>query len=215
MLKTVNLGLQYGSRKLFEHVDLTFTKGKCYGIIGANGAGKSTFLKVLSKEIESTTGEVILDKNERMSVLKQDQNAYNEETVVNTVLLGHPRLIEIMKEKDALYSKADFSEEDGLRAAELEGEFAELGGWDAESDAVTLLNGIGVDEEYHYCLMKDLDAKLKIKVLLAQALFGNPDILLLDEPTNNLDYKSTRWLENFLLNFENTVLIVSDRKSVV
>ena len=209
MLKTVNLGLQYGSRKLFEHVDLTFTKGNCYGIIGANGAGKSTFLKVLSKEIESTTGEVILDKNERMSVLKQDQNAYNEETVVNTVLLGHPRLIEIMKEKDALYSKEDFSEEDGLRAAELEGEFAELGGWDAESDAVTLLNGIGVDEEYHYCLMKDLDAKLKIKVLLAQALFGNPDILLLDEPTNNLDYKSTRWLENFLLNFENTVLIVS------
>lgn len=209
MLKTVNLGLQYGSRKLFEHVDLTFTKGNCYGIIGANGAGKSTFLKLLSGEIESTTGEVILDKNERMSVLKQDQNAFNEETVVNTVLLGHPRLIEIMKEKDALYSKADFTEEDGIRAAELEGEFAELGGWDAESDAVTLLNGIGVGEEFHYSLMGDLDAKLKIKVLLAQALFGNPDILLLDEPTNNLDYKSTRWLENFLLNFENTVLIVS------
>ncbi len=209
MLKTVNLGLQYGSRKLFEHVDLTFTKGNCYGIIGANGAGKSTFLKLLSGEIESTTGEVILDKNERMSVLKQDQNAFNDETVVNTVLLGHPRLIEIMKEKDTLYSKADFTEEDGIRAAELEGEFAELGGWDAESDAVTLLNGIGVSEEFHYSIMGDLDAKLKIKVLLAQALFGNPDILLLDEPTNNLDYKSTRWLENFLLNFENTVLIVS------
>lgn len=209
MLKTVNLGLQYGSRKLFEHVDLTFTKGNCYGIIGANGAGKSTFLKLLSGEIESTTGEVILDKNERMSVLKQDQNAFNDETVVNTVLLGHPRLIEIMKEKDALYSKVDFTEEDGIRAAELEGEFAELGGWDAESDAVTLLNGIGVSEEFHYSIMGDLDAKLKIKVLLAQALFGNPDILLLDEPTNNLDYKSTRWLENFLLNFENTVLIVS------
>ncbi len=209
MLKTVNLGLQYGSRKLFEHVDLTFTKGNCYGIIGANGAGKSTFLKPLSGEIESTTGEVILDKNERMSVLKQDQNAFNDETVVNTVLLGHPRLIEIMKEKDTLYSKADFTEEDGIRAAELEGEFAELGGWDAESDAVTLLNGIGVSEEFHYSIMGDLDAKLKIKVLLAQALFGNPDILLLDEPTNNLDYKSTRWLENFLLNFENTVLIVS------
>lgn len=209
MLKTVNLGLQYGSRKLFEHVDLTFTKGNCYGIIGANGAGKSTFLKLLSGEIESTTGEVILDKNERMSVLKQDQNAFNDETVVNTVLLGHPRLIEIMKEKDALYSKVDFTEEDGIRAAELEGEFAELGGWDAESDAVTLLNGIGVSEEIHYSIMGDLDAKLKIKVLLAQALFGNPDILLLDEPTNNLDYKSTRWLENFLLNFENTVLIVS------
>lgn len=174
-----------------------------------HGAGKSTFLKLLSGEIESTTGEVILDKNERMSVLKQDQNAFNDETVVNTVLLGHPRLIEIMKEKDTLYSKADFTEEDGIRAAELEGEFAELGGWDAESDAVTLLNGIGVSEEFHYSIMGDLDAKLKIKVLLAQALFGNPDILLLDEPTNNLDYKSTRWLENFLLNFENTVLIVS------
>lgn len=209
MLRTVNLGLQYGSRKLFEHVDLTFTKGNCYGIIGANGAGKSTFLKLLSGEIESTTGEVIIDKNERMSVLKQDQNAYNDETVVNTVLLGHPRLIEIQKEKDALYAKEDFNEEDGIRAAELEGEFAELGGWDAESDAVTLLNGIGVDSKYHYMLMGELDAKLKIKVLLAQALFGNPDILLLDEPTNNLDYKSTRWLENFLLNFENTVLIVS------
>ena len=209
MLKTVNLGLQYGSRKLFEHVDITFSKGNCYGIIGANGAGKSTFLKLLSGEIESTTGEVIMDKNERMSVLKQDQNAYNNETVVNTVLLGHARLVEIMKEKDILYSKEDFTEEDGIKAAELEGEFAELGGWDAESDAEALLNGLGVSKEYHYSLMGELDAKIKIKVLLAQALFGNPDILLLDEPTNNLDYKSTRWLENFLLNFENTVLIVS------
>lgn len=209
MLKTVNLGLQYGSRKLFEHVDITFTKGNCYGIIGANGAGKSTFLKLLSGEIESTTGEVVMDKNERMSVLKQDQNAYNNETVVNTVLLGHGRLVEIMKEKEILYSKEDFTEEDGIKAAELEGEFAELGGWDAESDAETLLNGLGVSKEYHYSLMGELDAKIKIKVLLAQALFGNPDILLLDEPTNNLDYKSTRWLENFLLNFENTVLIVS------
>ena len=209
MLKTVNLGLQYGSRKLFDKVNITFSKGNCYGIIGANGAGKSTFLKLLSGEIESTSGEVIIDKKERMSVLKQDQNAYNEETVINTVLLGHPRLIEIMKQKDELYSKEDFTEEDGILAAELEGEFAELGGWEAESDAESLLNGIGVDSEYHYMLMKDLDAKLKIKVLLAQALFGNPDILLLDEPTNNLDYKSTRWLENFLLNFENTVLIVS------
>ena len=209
MLKTVNLGLQYGSRKLFDKVNITFTKGNCYGIIGANGAGKSTFLKLLSGEIESTTGEVVIDKKERMSVLKQDQNAYNEETVINTVLLGHPRLIEITKQKEVLYSKEDFTEEDGILAAELEGEFAELGGWEAESDAEALLNGIGVDSEYHYMLMKDLDAKLKIKVLLAQALFGNPDILLLDEPTNNLDYKSTRWLENFLLNFENTVLIVS------
>ena len=209
MLKTVNLGLQYGSRKLFDHVNINFTKGNCYGIIGANGAGKSTFLKLLSKEIESTTGEVVMDKNERMSVLKQDQNAYNNETVLNTVLLGHQRLIEIMKQKDELYAKPDFSDEDGILAAELEGEFAELGGWEAESDAESLLNGIGVPSEYHYSLMGELDAKMKIKVLLAQALFGNPDILLLDEPTNNLDYKSTRWLENFLLNFENTVLIVS------
>lgn len=209
MLKTINLGLQYGSRKLFEHVDLTFTKGNCYGIIGANGAGKSTFLKVLSGEVESTTGEVIMDKNERMSILRQDQNAYNHETVLNTVLLGHKRLIEIMKQKDELYAKEDFTDEDGVLAAELEGEFAELGGWEAESDAESLLNGVGVESKYHQQLMGELDAKLKIKVLLAQAVFGNPDILLLDEPTNNLDYKSTRWLENFLLNFENTVLIVS------
>lgn len=209
MLKTVNLGLQYGSRVLFKDVNITFTKGNCYGIIGANGAGKSTFLKLLSGEIESTSGEVILDKNERMSILRQDQNAFNNETVLNTVLLGHKRLIEIMKEKDELYAKEDFTDENGVRAAELEGEFAELGGWDAESDAETLLNGIGVPSDYHYMLMGELDAKLKIKVLLAQALFGNPDILLLDEPTNNLDYKSTRWLENFLLNFENTVIIVS------
>ena len=209
MLKTINLGLQYGSRKLFDNVNISFSKGNCYGIIGANGAGKSTFLKLLSKEIDSTSGEVIMDKNERMSVLKQDQNAYNDETVLNTVLLGHKRLIEIMKQKEELYAKEDFTDEDGVLAAELEGEFAELGGWEAESDAESLLNGIGVDSEYHYMLMGELDAKLKIKVLLAQALFGNPDILLLDEPTNNLDYKSTRWLENFLLNFENTVLIVS------
>ena len=209
MLKTINLGLQYGSRKLFEHVDITFSKGNCYGIIGANGAGKSTFLKVLSGEIESTTGEVVMDKNERMSVLKQDQNAYNDRTVLNAVLLGHKRLIEIMEEKDLLYAKEDFTDLDGVRAAELEGEFAELGGWEAESDAESLLNGLGVDSMFHHMLMGEIDAKLKIKVLLAQALFGNPDILLLDEPTNNLDYKSTRWLENFLLNFENTVLIVS------
>ena len=209
MLKTINLGVQFGSRKLFEHVDLQFTKGNCYGIIGANGAGKSTFLKILSGELEATNGEVIIDKNERMSVLKQDQNAYNNETAINTVLLGHKRLIEVRNQKDALYEKADFSDADGILAAELEGEFAELGGWEAESDAETLLAGLGVNEEYFYELMENLDAKIKIKVLLAQALFGNPDILLLDEPTNNLDYKSTRWLENFLLNFENTVLIVS------
>lgn len=209
MLKTVNLGIQYGSRKLFQHVDLAFSKGNCYGIIGANGAGKSTFLKVLSGEIESTEGEVLMDPNERMSVLKQDQHAYDNETVLKTVLLGHKRLIEVMEEKDKLYEKADFTDADGIRASELEGEFAEMGGWEAESDAESLLSGLGVSSDYLYTLMGDLDAKLKIKVLLAQALFGNPDILLLDEPTNNLDYKSTRWLENFLLNFENTVLIVS------
>lgn len=209
MLKTVNLGLQYGSRVLFKNVNISFNKGNCYGIIGANGAGKSTFLKLLSGEIESTTGEVIMDKKERMSILKQDQNAYNDETAIQTVLLGHTRLMEIQKEKDLLYAKEDFSDEDGVRAAELEGEFAELGGWEAESDAETLLAGLGVHQDDFYKLMGELDAKIKIKVLLAQALFGNPDILLLDEPTNNLDYKSTRWLENFLLNFENTVLIVS------
>ena len=209
MLKTVNLGIQYGSRKLFQHVDLTFSKGNCYGIIGANGAGKSTFLKVLSGEIESTEGEVLMDPNERMSVLKQNQHEYDNETVIRTVLLGHKRLIEVMEEKDKLYEKADFTDADGIRASELEGEFAEMGGWEAESDAESLLSGLGVPSELFYELMGDLDAKIKIKVLLAQALFGNPDILLLDEPTNNLDYKSTRWLENFLLNFENTVLIVS------
>ncbi len=209
MLKTVNLGLQYGSRVLFKDVNISFNKGNCYGIIGANGAGKSTFLKLLSGDIESTTGEVLMDKNERMSILKQDQNAYNDETAIQTVLMGHKRLMEIQKEKDALYAKEDFTDEDGIRASELEGEFAELGGWEAESDAETLLAGLGVDSENFYKLMGELDAKVKIKVLLAQALFGNPDILLLDEPTNNLDYKSTRWLENFLLNFENTVLIVS------
>ena len=209
MLKTINLGIQYGSRKLFQHVDLAFSKGNCYGIIGANGAGKSTFLKVLSGEIESTEGEVLMDPNERMSVLKQDQHAYDNETVLRTVLLGHKRLIEVMEEKDKLYEKTDFTDADGIRASELEGEFAEMGGWEAESDAESLLSGLGVSDEYFYSLMGDIDAKIKIKVLLAQALFGNPDILLLDEPTNNLDYKSTRWLENFLLNFENTVLIVS------
>lgn len=209
MLKTINLGLQYGSRVLFKDVNIQFTKGNCYGIIGANGAGKSTFLKLLSHEIESTTGEVILDKNERMSVLRQDQNAYNEYTVINTVLHGHKRLMEIMDEKEVYYSKADFTDEDGIRLAELEGEFADMGGWEAESDAENLLQGLGVESKYYQMLMKDCDAKIKIKVLLAQALFGNPDVLLLDEPTNNLDYKSTRWLENFLLNFENTVLVVS------
>lgn len=209
MLKTVNLGLQYGSRKLFDKVNIQFDKGNCYGIIGANGAGKSTFLKLLSGEIESTEGEVIKDPKERMSVLRQNQNAFDDQTVIKTVLLGHKRLVEIMNEKGVYYAKESLTDEEGMRLSDLEGEFMELNGWEAESDAATLLNGLGVSDEYHYELMGSLDAKIKIKVLLAQALFGNPDILLLDEPTNNLDYKSTRWLENFLLNFDNTVLIVS------
>lgn len=209
MLKTVNLGLQYGSRKLFDKVNIQFDKGNCYGIIGANGAGKSTFLKLLSGEIESTEGEVIKDPKERMSVLRQNQNAFDDQTVIKTVLLGYKRLVEIMNEKEVYYAKESLTDEEGMRLSDLEGEFMELNGWEAESDAATLLNGLGVSDEYHYELMGSLDAKIKIKVLLAQALFGNPDILLLDEPTNNLDYKSTRWLENFLLNFDNTVLIVS------
>lgn len=209
MLKTVNLGLQYGSRKLFDKVNIQFDKGNCYGIIGANGAGKSTFLKLLSGEIESTEGEVIKDPKERMSVLRQNQNAFDDQTVIKTVLLGHKRLVEIMNEKEVYYAKESLTDEEGMRLSDLEGECMELNGWEAESDAATLLNGLGVSDEYHYELMGSLDAKIKIKVLLAQALFGNPDILLLDEPTNNLDYKSTRWLENFLLNFDNTVLIVS------
>ncbi len=209
MLKAVNLGLQYGSRKLFDKVNIQFDKGNCYGIIGANGAGKSTFLKLLSGEIESTEGEVIKDPKERMSVLRQNQNAFDDQTVIKTVLLGHKRLVEIMNEKEVYYAKESLTDEEGMRLSDLEGEFMELNGWEAESDAATLLNGLGVSDEYHYELMGSLDAKIKIKVLLAQALFGNPDILLLDEPTNNLDYKSTRWLENFLLNFDNTVLIVS------
>lgn len=209
MLKTVNLGLQYGSRKLFDKVNIQFDKGNCYGIIGANGAGKSTFLKLLSGEIESTEGEVIKDPKERMSVLRQNQNAFDDQTVIKTVLLGHKRLVETMNEKEVYYAKESLTDEEGMRLSDLEGEFMELNGWEAESDAATLLNGLGVSDEYHYELMGSLDAKIKIKVLLAQALFGNPDILLLDEPTNNLDYKSTRWLENFLLNFDNTVLIVS------
>lgn len=209
MLKTVNLGLQYGSRKLFDKVNIQFDKGNCYGIIGANGAGKSTFLKLLSGEIESTEGEVIKDPKERMSVLRQNQNAFDDQTVIKTVLLGHKRLVEIMNEKEVYYAKESLTDEEGMRLSDLEGEFMEHNGWEAESDAATLLNGLGVSDEYHYELMGSLDAKIKIKVLLAQALFGNPDILLLDEPTNNLDYKSTRWLENFLLNFDNAVLIVS------
>lgn len=212
MLQVTNVSLQYGSKKLFEDVNIKFAKGNCYGIIGANGAGKSTFLKVLSGEIEPNKGEVSLDKNERMSVLMQNQNAFDTQTVVRTVMLGHKRLVDIMDEKDALYSKADFSEEDGLRASELESEFAELNGWEAESEAEMLLNELDIPNEDHYVLMGELDAKKKVKVLLAQALFGNPDLLLLDEPTNNLDIKTVRWLENYLMEFENTIIIVSHNR---
>ena len=212
MLQVIGVSLQYGSKKLFEDVNLKFTAGNCYGIIGANGAGKSTFLKVLSGEIEPNKGEVVLGKNERMSVLAQNQNKYDFETVLRTVMLGHRRLVEIMDEKDALYAHADFTEEDGVRASELEAEFAELGGWEAESEAETLLNELDIPSEYHQMRMGDLDAKQKVKVLLAQALFGNPDVLLLDEPTNNLDLKTVRWLENYLLDFENTIIIVSHNR---
>ena len=212
MLQVIDVSLNFGSRKLFSEVNLKFTKGNCYGIIGANGAGKSTFLKLLSGEIETTKGEIVLDKNERMSVLQQNQNAYDDETVLRTVLLGHKRLMEVWDQKDALYMKEDFSEEDGILAGNLEQEFADLGGWEAESNAQTLLADIGIDAVYYDTLMRDLDSKLKVKVLLAQALFGNPDILLLDEPTNNLDIKTIAWLENFLLNYENTVITVSHNR---
>lgn len=212
MLQVINVSLNFGSRKLFSEVNLKFTKGNCYGVIGANGAGKSTFLKLLSGEIETTKGEIILDKNERMSVLQQNQNAYDEETVLRTVLLGHKRLIQVWDQKDALYQKTDFTEEDGILAGELEQEFADLGGWEAEGNAESLLAEIGIDSKYYQTKMKDLDSKLKVKVLLAQALFDNPDILLLDEPTNNLDLKTITWLENFLLNYENTVITVSHNR---
>ncbi len=209
MISTQNVTLRYGDRALFENVSIQFTEGNCYGIIGANGAGKSTFLKILSGEIEPNKGEVIMTPGQRLSVLKQDHFAYDEEEVLRTVLMGNKRLFEIMQRKEALYSKLDFSEEDGLELAELEGEFMEMNGWNAETDAEILLNGLGVTAEYHHVLMKELGDQQKVKVLLAQALFGNPDVLLLDEPTNHLDLKSINWLENFLLNFQNTVIVVS------
>ena len=212
MLQVTGVSLQFGSKKLFEDVNLKFTKGNCYGIIGANGAGKSTFLKVLSGELEPQKGFVSMDKNERMSVLQQNQNMYDNETVLRTVMLGYKRLVEIMDEKDALYAKPDFSEEDGVKAAELESEFAEMNGYDAEFQAAQLLNALDIPEEFHYSLMSELDAKQKVRVLLAQALFGDPDVLLLDEPTNNLDIKTVRWLENYLMDFENTIIIVSHNR---
>ncbi|WP_150841746.1 MULTISPECIES: ATP-binding cassette domain-containing protein [unclassified Clostridium] len=209
MISTTGVSLRYGGRKLFEDVNIKFTEGNCYGLIGANGAGKSTFLKILSGDIEPNTGEVNITPGQRLAVLKQDHFAYDEEEVLRTVIMGHPRLIEIMNEKDALYAKEDFSDEDGIRASELEGEFADLNGWEAESEAATLLQGLGITEDLHYKLMKDLNGSEKVKVLLAQALFGHPDILLLDEPTNHLDIKSIAWLENFLMDFEGTVIVVS------
>ncbi len=212
MIQVINVSLSFGNRTLYKDVNLKFSKGNCYGIIGANGAGKSTFLKILTGEIEPNTGEVVITPGERMSVLAQNQNAYDDQTILDTVLLGHKRLMEVQKEKDLLYAKEDFSEEDGIRAGELETEFAELGGWEAESEAKSLLQNIGIGEDMYYNLMGQTDPKIKVKVLLAQALFGNPDILVLDEPTNNLDFKTVRWLENFLLDFENTVIIVSHNR---
>lgn len=209
MISTSNVSLRFGKKALFEDVNIKFTPGNCYGLIGANGAGKSTFLKILTGELEPTSGEVIITPGERLSFLKQDHFQYDEYTVLDTVIMGNQRLYEIMKEKDAIYAKPDFNDEDGIRASELEGEFAEMNGWEAESDAATLLNGLGVDTEYHYSTMKDLNGNLKVKVLLAQALFGNPDILLLDEPTNHLDLDAIGWLEEFLINFDNTVIVVS------
>lgn len=209
MLQVNNVSLRFGKRVLFEDVNIKFTDGNCYGLIGANGAGKSTFLKILSKEIETTTGEVILGKGERLSFLKQDHYMYDEESVINTVIMGNDRLWKIMEEKNKLYSQTEFSDEDGMRLAELEGEFMDLNGWEAESDAATILNSLGVKEGYHYMLMKEIPVKLRVKVLLAQALFGNPDVLLLDEPTNSLDVEAISWLEEFLINFNNTVIVVS------
>ncbi|MGR3811044.1 ABC-F family ATP-binding cassette domain-containing protein [Jiulongibacter sp. NS-SX5] len=209
MLTVSNISQVFGKRTLFEEVNLKFSPGNVYGLIGANGAGKSTFVKILSGEMDPTTGHVSMDPGERMSVLNQNQNAFDEYSVLETVMRGNERLVEIMQEKDAIYMKEDFTEEDGNKAAELEAEFAEMNGWEAESDAAALLSGLGVKEEYHHTVMAELNPAEKVKVLLAQALFGEPDVLLLDEPTNNLDIESIIWLENFLLNFKNTVIVVS------
>jgi len=209
MITVTDVGLRYGDRKLFEDVNIKFTPGNCYGLIGANGAGKSTFLKILSGEIEPQTGDVHMGPGERLAVLKQNHFEYEEYEVLNTVIMGHARLHEVMQEKNAIYMKEDFSDEDGMKAAELEGEFADLNGWEAESDAAVLLKGLGISEDLHYKKLADLTGSEKVKVLLAQALFGSPDILLLDEPTNNLDLSAIQWLEEFLINFENTVIVVS------
>ncbi|RKW32917.1 MAG: ATP-binding cassette domain-containing protein [Lachnoanaerobaculum sp.] len=209
MISANGVTLRIGKKALFEDVNIKFTEGNCYGLIGANGAGKSTFLKILSGQIESTSGDIVITPGQRLSFLEQDHFKYDDFTVLDTVIMGNQRLYDIMKEKDAIYMKEDFSDEDGIKAAELEGEFATMNGWEAESDAANLLNGLGVDTEFHYSLMKELNGAMKVKVLLAKALFGNPDILLLDEPTNHLDLDAIAWLEEFLINFENTVIVVS------
>ncbi len=209
MISANNVSLRFGKKALFEDVNIKFTEGNCYGIIGANGAGKSTFLNILNGQLEPTSGNVFITPGQRLSYLRQDHFKYDDYTVLDTVILGNERLYEIMKEKDAIYMKEDFSDEDGIRASELEAEFADMDGWNAESDAATLLNGLGIDTELHYSTMRDLNGSIKVKVLLAQALFGNPDILLLDEPTNNLDLDAIAWLEEFLIDFENTVIVVS------
>ena len=209
MISANNVSLRLGKKALFEDVNIKFTEGNCYGLIGANGAGKSTFLKILTGELEPTSGDVVITPGQRLSFLKQDHFQYDEYPVLDTVIMGNQRLYDVSKEKDAIYMKEDFTDEDGIRASELEAEFAEMDGWNAESDAATLLNGLGIPTEEHYTLMKDLPGALKVKVLLAQALFGNPDILLLDEPTNHLDLDAIAWLEEFLINFNNTVIVVS------
>ncbi len=209
MISANNVTLRFGKKALFEDVNIKFTEGNCYGLIGANGAGKSTFLKILSGEIETTKGDVVMNAGERLSVLQQDHFKYNDYTVLDTVIMGNKRLYDVMKEKEEIYAKPDFSDEDGAKVADLEAEFAEMNGWEAESDAATLLNGLGVDTDYHYKQMAELEDTLKVKVLLAQALFGNPDVLLLDEPTNHLDLDAIAWLEEFLINFDNTVIVVS------
>ena len=209
MISANNVSLRFGKKALFEDVNIKFTEGNCYGLIGANGAGKSTFLRILSGNLETTSGEIAMTPGQRMSVLEQDHFKYDSYTVLDTVILGNKRLYEIMKEKDEIYAKEDFSDEDGIRASELEAEFAEMDGWEAQSNAETLLNGLGIETDLHYCMMSDLDGNQKVKVLLAKALFGNPDILLLDEPTNHLDLDAIEWLEEFLINFENTVIVVS------
>ena len=209
MISANNITLRVGKKALFEDVNIKFTEGNCCGLIGANGAGKSTFLKILSGQLEPTKGDIVITPGQRLSFLQQDHFKYDAYTVLDTVIMGNLRLYEIMKEKEAIYAKEDFTDEDGIRASELEGEFAEMNGWEAESDAATLLNGLGIDTEFHYAQMADLTGSMKVKVLLAQALFGNPDILLLDEPTNHLDLPAIEWLEEFLINFDNTVIVVS------